>query len=105
MSEPTIREKIERVLLAYGIADLVAEKHAVILEPLVIEMILEEVKESLGTQIHMWEGVSSGVDYDADESDESPQDATAHLAGLAIKQARQRIATLEAQLSAARRHP
>jgi hypothetical protein len=42
---------------------------------------------ALQAQIKYWEQVPSGVDYDADPNNSSPEDMTAHLAGLAIKDA------------------
>lgn len=47
------------------------------------------LREALLSQIAWWEQVPSGVDYDADPANESPHDAVAHIAGLAIREARE----------------
>ena len=46
------------------------------------------LRAALQEQIDLWEQVPMGPDYQADIDDASPDDAVAHLAGLAIKAAR-----------------
>jgi hypothetical protein len=45
------------------------------------------LRDALASQVGYWEQVPSGVDYEADEEDTSPEDAVAHTAGLAIRAA------------------
>ena len=47
--------------------------------------------EALRTQIEYWYSLPGGVDEDADPDNPSPEDATAHIGGLAIRAARRAI--------------
>jgi len=49
------------------------------------------LRAALLVQIEHWESLPSGADHDADPDDPSPQDATAHTAGLAIRAAREAL--------------
>lgn len=51
-----------------------------------------KLRAALESQITWWENVPSGVDYEADLENESPVDTTAHMAGLAIREARAALA-------------
>ncbi len=52
---------------------------------------IADLERELYAQIEAWESVPSGVDYDANPEDPSPEDAVAHLAGLMIRSARQAL--------------
>jgi len=43
------------------------------------------LEQELQWQSDYWESVPSGVDFEADEDDESPDDTVAHMAGIAIR--------------------
>ena len=54
--------------------------------------------ESLETQIMYWYSLPGGVDEDADPEDPSPVDAAAHIAGLAVREAKLAIAVIRGEL-------
>jgi hypothetical protein len=47
--------------------------------------------EALASQVKWWEQVPSGVDYEADLDNQSPYDSTAHIAGLAVREAKKSL--------------
>ena len=52
--------------------------------------------EALKSQRSWWESNPAGVDYEADTEETSPEDATAHIAGLAIQEINAAIAAARA---------
>jgi len=49
---------------------------------------VRKLRAALESQIAWWEQIPAGPDYDADPDNCSPDDASSHLAGLAIREAR-----------------
>ena len=62
--------------------------------------LIEDVWKELERQFDYWGELPSGADDDAEESDESPSDTTAHMAGLA----RLKIKIILLKLEAWRKH-
>lgn len=46
---------------------------------------VQSLEAALRDQMTRWASVPSGVDYFADEDEQSPEDMVAHVAGLAVK--------------------
>lgn len=57
---------------------------------------IRQLTEALDNQIDRWKMLPSGIDEDADEYNQSPVDATAHIGGLAVKEIREALARLRA---------
>ena len=57
----------------------------------------DELAEALKRQRENWENLPSGVDYEADENDKSPDDAVAWMGGLAIKDIDETLEKLKGQ--------
>ena len=53
---------------------------------------------ALEEQIDFWFSLPSGIDEEAEIEDQSPEDAAAHTAGLAVKAARKAIDALKERL-------
>jgi len=60
--------------------------------------LLRQAKGALGEQIQFWYSLPSGVDEEAHIDDDSPEDASAHTAGLAVQAAYAVIAAIEERL-------
>ena len=59
--------------------------------------LLERCAEELKNQEYLWRNLPSGIDEDADENDGSPEDGTAHMGGLAVRQIQKLLADLDAE--------
>ena len=58
----------------------------------------DKLIEALETQIKYWYSLPGGVDEDANPDNPSPEDATAHTAGLAVEAARQALVAIREEL-------
>ncbi len=47
---------------------------------------LEQLKSALESQRRWWHQIPSGIDLEADPEDTSPEDSSAHIAGLAVQE-------------------
>lgn len=58
--------------------------------------VADGLADAMGSQLHWWQGMPSGVDLGADELNESPKDTAAHIAGLAVREIRTALSAYEA---------
>lgn len=72
--------------MALEIRQLISARDAAIRELCEIRADLAAAREALKTQRQWWEQLPCGVDYDADPANTSPEDAVAHIAGLAVQE-------------------
>ena len=56
---------------------------------------LAKAVRTLEMQAKRWQDIPMGIDEDADENDKSPEDATAHIGGLAVKEIAQALAEIK----------
>ena len=63
---------------------------------------LRQAKEALEEQIGYWHQLPSGIDEEAEIENDSPEDAAAHVAGLAVQAARAAINDLNERLEGSR---
>ena len=90
-SAEIVKQEQHPIRVAFVAQELVAQE---LLRALAL---LERCAEELKNQEYLWRNLPSGIDEDADENDGSPEDGTAHMGGLAVRQIQKLLADLNAE--------